>query len=202
MKKFICLLLCIILVTLPLCSCESIPYAKSKEATNFVVLDVEDYGKIVIELYPEIAPITVKNFQDLVAEGFYDGLTIHRVIQGFVIQGGSTDGYGYEGSGKNIKGEFEANGIPNSLSHKRGVISMARAGYSNDSASSQFFICHGDASDSLDGQYASFGEVVYGMDVVDNIAATRVWINPKTGDYDMPVEKIFIKKAYFVTPEE
>lgn len=201
MKKFICLILCILCVALPLCSCESIPYAKSKEVTNFVVIDVEDYGKIVIELYPDIAPITVKNFQDLVAEGFYDGLTFHRVIQGFVIQGGSTDGYGYEGSDKNIKGEFEANGIPNSLSHKRGVISMARAGYSNDTASSQFFICHGDASDDLDGQYAAFGEVVYGMEVVDAIASTRIWINPKSGAYDMPLEKIFIKKAYFVTPE-
>lgn len=132
---------------------------------------MENGKKILIELYPEIAPITVENFESLVRQGFYNGLTFHRVIKGFMIQGGCPDGTGMGGSGHNIKGEFDINGFKNTLKHTRGVISMARANDPN-SASSQFFIMHQDAP-HLDGQYASFGKVIEGMDVVDEIANVK-----------------------------
>lgn len=137
-----------------------------------------DNGKrIEIELYPEYAPETVENFIDLVSHGFYDGLIFHRVIEGFMIQGGCPDGTGMGGSGKNIKGEFAQNGVKNPLKHERGVVSMARSMNPN-SASSQFFIMHDDAP-HLDGSYAAFGRVVEGMDVVDEIATTPVDRNDK-----------------------
>lgn len=134
-----------------------------------VTITMQDGGVIKLELYPDKAPITVENFTKLAKEGFYDGLIFHRVISGFMIQGGDPEGTGFGGSDKTIKGEFSDNGVKNDISHKRGVISMARS-QKYDSASSQFFICHADAT-FLDGQYAAFGKVVEGMDVVDRIAA-------------------------------
>ncbi|MBR1483030.1 MAG: peptidylprolyl isomerase [Ruminococcus sp.] len=132
------------------------------------VIDVKDYGVITLELYPNIAPKTVENFVKLAKSGFYDGLTFHRIMNGFMIQGGDPKGNGTGGSDENIVGEFEANGFKNDLSHTRGVISMARAQDMN-SASSQFFIVHQDST-FLDGQYAAFGAVTDGMNVVDKIA--------------------------------
>ena len=149
-------------------------------------ITVEGFGDIVLELDADTAPITVQNFVDLANDGFYDGLIFHRIISGFMIQGGDPKGDGTGGSANNIKGEFSANGVDNDISHKRGVISMARNGYSMDSASSQFFICHQDAP-HLDGQYAAFGQVVEGMDVVDAIAAVQ------TGANDRPVNPPVIK---------
>lgn len=134
------------------------------------VITVKDYGKIELELDADTAPITVANFVKLAEDGFYDGLTFHRIISGFMIQGGDPEGTGMGGSDETIKGEFSANGVQNSISHKRGVISMARNGYSFDSASSQFFIVHKDSL-FLDGQYAAFGYVTSGIEVVDKIAA-------------------------------
>ena len=127
--------------------------------------------EIEAELYPEIAPITVENFVNLINQHFYDGLIFHRVIKGFMIQGGDPTGTGMGGSDNKIKGEFLANGVINELKHERGVLSMARS-MDPDSASSQFFIMHQDAP-HLDGQYAAFGEVISGMDVVDEIANTQ-----------------------------
>ena len=135
-----------------------------------VVITMENGKQIKLELYPEIAPITVANFEKLVKENFYNGLTFHRIIPGFMIQGGCPKGDGTGGPGYGIKGEFAANGVKNDLKHTRGVISMARAQDPN-SAGSQFFIMHRDAP-HLDGQYATFGKVVEGMDVVDEIANT------------------------------
>ena len=132
------------------------------------IIEMEQGGKIVVELQPETAPITVENFVKLAKEGFYNGLTFHRVIPGFMIQGGCPKGNGTGGPGYTIKGEFEANGVKNSLKHARGVISMARAMHP-DSAGSQFFIMHEDAP-HLDGQYAAFGTVTEGIEVVDEIA--------------------------------
>ena len=136
-----------------------------------VTIEMEDGGKIVAELYPDLAPISVNNFISLVKKGFYDGLIFHRVISGFMIQGGDPQGIGIGGPGYCIKGEFSANGVKNPISHKRGVLSMARA-QAMDSAGSQFFIMHEDG-EFLDGQYAAFGKVLEGMDVVDEIAATK-----------------------------
>lgn len=132
-----------------------------------ILINVKNYGEIKLELDADIAPITVTNFIKLVNEGFYDGLTFHRVIDGFMIQGGDPKGDGTGGSSETIKGEFSNNGVTNNLSHKRGVISMARSNDMN-SASSQFFIMHEDNS-SLDGNYAAFGKVTSGMEVVDAI---------------------------------
>ncbi|MBQ7939438.1 MAG: peptidylprolyl isomerase [Clostridia bacterium] len=142
-----------------------------------VEITMRDGGVIKLELYPDIAPITVENFTKLAGEGFYDGLIFHRVINGFMIQGGDPEGTGMGGSGENIKGEFAINGVANNISHVRGVISMARA-RSYNSASSQFFIVHQDAT-YLDGQYAAFGRVIEGMDVVDAIAATQTNANDR-----------------------
>ena len=130
-------------------------------------IKVKDYGTIMVDLYPEIAPITVENFVELAEDGFYDGLTFHRIIKGFMIQGGDPKGDGTGGAEETIKGEFSKNGVENPLSHKRGVISMARS-QMPDSASSQFFIVHEDST-YLDGEYAAFGYVTEGMDVVDKI---------------------------------
>ncbi|ONI44654.1 peptidylprolyl isomerase [Candidatus Epulonipiscioides gigas] len=139
---------------------------------------------IKLELYPEIAPKTVENFLELVNHNFYDGLTFHRIIKGFMIQGGCPDGTGMGGSGNNIKGEFKSNGVENNLNHQRGVISMARSNNPN-SASSQFFITDAD-SDFLDGNYAAFGKVIEGMDIVDKIA------DNKTDGADKPLEPVVI----------
>ena len=143
-----------------------------------IVIEMENGGKIEIELYPEAAPITVKNFEKLVSEGFYDGLIFHRVIPGFMIQGGDPQGNGMGGAKDNIKGEFRANGVKNDLKHERGVLSMARTSAPN-SASSQFFIMHARAP-HLDGQYAAFGKVYEGLDVIDKIAnvptTVKMWM--------------------------
>ncbi len=134
---------------------------------HYVQFDIADYGTITAELDADIAPITVTNFMKLVESGFYDGLTFHRIISGFMIQGGDPLGNGTGGSDQRIKGEFKANGIQNDLAHERGVLSMARSA-ANDSASSQFFIMH-EKAPHLDGQYAAFGKVLSGMEVVDAI---------------------------------
>ena len=149
---------------------------------------MENGGKIELELCPEAAPKTVENFLKLVGEGFYDGLIFHRVIPGFMIQGGDPQGTGMGGAKEKIVGEFRANGHNNTLKHTRGVISMARA-FDPNSASSQFFIMHADAP-HLDGQYAAFGKVVSGMDVVDEIASIPV------GPSDRPRIAMRMKKVY------
>jgi len=136
-----------------------------------VVIEMENGKKIKLELYPEAAPITVANFEKLVRAGFYNGLIFHRVIEGFMIQGGDPTGTGMGGADEKIKGEFAANGVANPIKHTRGVISMARS-MMKDSASSQFFIMHKDAP-HLDGSYAAFGKVVEGMETVDAIASTQ-----------------------------
>lgn len=153
-----------------------------------VIFEMENGKKIKMELYPDIAPISCENFEKLVKQGFYDGLGFHRIISGFMIQGGCPEGDGTGGPGWTIKGEFAANGVKNDLKHTRGVLSMARA-MNPDSAGSQFFIMHEDAP-HLDGQYAAFGKVVEGMDVVDEIAAVR------TDFRDKPLKPQIIKKAY------
>ena len=136
-----------------------------------VTIEMNSGKTIRVELFPDKAPNTVNNFLSLVNKGFYNGLIFHRVIAGFMIQGGDPLGSGFGGSDKTIKGEFKLNGVENTLSHERGVISMARSQMPN-SASSQFFICHADAT-FLDGQYAAFGRVIEGMETVDEIAMTR-----------------------------
>lgn len=161
---------------------------------NTVVFETEK-GIIKAELYPEIAPVTVANFEKLVGEGFYDGLTFHRIIAGFMIQGGDPLGNGMGGSDEKIKGEFLANGVPNNLKHERGVLSMARA-MNPDSASSQFFIMHEDAP-HLDGQYAAFGKVVEGIETVDAIvqSAKVEDMNGTVAKANQPkINKVYLEK--------
>lgn len=183
MKRLLCIALCLIL--LGTMGCTSGEKNKTEEETMhseypIATITMKDGGVIKLELYPKIAPESVKNFISLANSKFYDGLIFHRVISGFMIQGGCPKGNGTGGPGYNIKGEFSANGVDNSLSHERGVISMARA-MAYDSAGSQFFICHAD-SQFLDGQYAAFGKVIEGMDVVDAIASE------KTNSQDKPLQ--------------
>lgn len=172
MKRIFSIVLALCFV-LSLCACgtgdSDIP------ETNNVIIVVEGYGEIHVTLTPEHAPITVKNFKMLVSKGAYDGTIFHRVVNNFVIQGGDTTLTSY-GKADAIKGEFASNGVNNTLSHKRGVISMARVGGMNNSATSQFFIMHKDRT-TLDGDYAAFGYVTEGMDVVDAIASvpTNSW---------------------------
>ena len=162
------------------------------EQTDLVMIDVEGYGKIIVRLYANVAPKTVENFKKLVSAGYYDGVVFHRVIKDFMIQGGDREnGDGTGGAPDKIEGEFSNNGFTNRLMHKRGVISMARLSGANDSASSQFFIVHKDSS-HLDGEYASFGYVVCGMDVVDKIAAVE------TGTNDRPVTEVKMNSIKFV----
>lgn len=167
---------------------------------NPVITFETSLGTIKVELYPEIAPITVSNFVNLVSKGFYDGLIFHRVIEGFMIQGGCPQGTGTGGSGTNIKGEFTKNGIANDLVHTKGVISMARAQNPN-SASSQFFLMHQN-SPHLDGHYAAFGKTIEGLEIIDKIATVKV------DRMDRPFEDITIDKAtvelngYVVATEE
>ncbi|HPX32289.1 MAG TPA: peptidylprolyl isomerase [Erysipelotrichaceae bacterium] len=153
-----------------------------------IIIETSDGGIIKLQLDEKAAPITVANFRKLVNQNFYDGLIFHRVIKGFMIQGGDPTGTGMGGSNKRIKGEFLANGINNPLKHSRGVISMARSQHP-DSASSQFFIMHQD-SPHLDGSYAAFGKVIEGIEVVDNIA------NCKTDWRDKPIVEQKIKRIY------
>lgn len=166
-------------------------FTETDEVTEYVRISVEDYGDIVVRLCPETAPISAENFQTLVADRYYDGVSFHRVYPGFMIQGG--DG----ADAANIKGEFSANGVQNDLSHVRGVLSMARA-TPPDSGSSQFFICHAD-SDFLDGNYAAFGYVVAGMSTVDAIC--EVELEPNAGgEMSSPVTPVIITSAVFVKP--
>ena len=212
MKRIVTLVLALLMLAalpLSLTSCSSVEgFKASKEPTDYVRINVtyvnskykKVTGDIVVQLRGDVAPITVENFKNLVADGFYNGLTFHRVIYGFMIQGGCPKGDGTGDSGTRIKGEFSENGVENNISHQRGVISMARGGYSMDSASCQFFIVHQDASESLDGKYAAFGHVVYGMETVDGIAGTPVAYN-SGGEKAAPTNDVIINKVSFVTPE-
>ena len=165
----------------------------SAEKTDYVMLDVEGYGKMVIKLYPEVAPQTVSNFKDLVYNDFYTDLIFHRVVSDIVVQGGDPNGDGTGGSENKIKGEFSSNGFTNNLSHTKGVVSMARSADEN-SASSQFFIVLNDqVASSFDGNYAAFGYVIYGMDTVEKIAVVEV------NEKDKPLTDIKINSAEFVT---
>jgi peptidyl-prolyl cis-trans isomerase B (cyclophilin B) len=168
--------------------------SEESNMSNLVQIKMKDGGIIKVELYPDIAPITVANFKKLVSEGFYDGLIFHRIVPGFVIQGGDPNGDGTGGSDEQIKGEFLQNGVNNTLSHERGVLSMARRSYPLDSASSQFFIVLDDAAiRSLDGGYAGFGRVTEGMDVVDAIAAVE------TDAKDKPIVEQVMESVTFIT---
>ena len=217
MKKIIALLLAVMMCTVLFAGCTNkadesetttaeIKYEATEEETmpsteaaddeeRFeeavqAIITMESGDTIKLELYPDIAPITVENFTTLASEGFYNGLTFHRIISGFMIQGGCPKGNGTGGPGYSIKGEFSANGVKNDLKHTRGVISMARS-QMPDSAGSQFFIMHED-SPWLDGQYAAFGKVVEGIEVVDKIASVQ------TDMYDAPLEKVVIETIAIV----
>ena len=200
MKKIISLILCIAAILLCTVSCgdekaedttAAAGEVSSKEPV-YVEMSVKEHGIIKLELYPDIAPVTVENFVSLVKEGFYDGLTFHRISKGFMIQGGGPDN-GRGGSGKEIFGEFRANGFDNPLSHDRGVISMARTNDPN-SASSQFFICDsGNYKSSLDGRYAAFGKVIEGIEVVDSIASVDVVMNSQGSERSVPVHPVVIE---------
>ena len=208
MKRFFCLALALLAVVLSLVSCDNKAPAhadldfsevdinkltETDKETDYVIITVENYGKIAVRLFPEVAPATVKNFKKLVSDKFYDGLIFHRVIEDFMIQGGGMDKDYYQKDADKIKGEFTSNGFENNLMHVRGVISMARTSEPN-SASSQFFIMHKDSS-HLDGEYAAFGYTVAGLDVVDAIATVATNYNdyPKT---DVVITSIrFAEKA-------
>ena len=175
MRKQLCIVLLLVSL-LALCACgsktaetaEPTGSAEAAEGLHHIELVVKDYGTITLELDADAAPITVANFLKLAESGFYDGLTFHRIMDGFMIQGGDPEGTGSGGSGETIKGEFQQNGVDNPISHVKGVISMARA-KNPDSASSQFFITVADST-FLDGAYAAFGRVTEGMDVAEQIA--------------------------------
>lgn len=197
MKKLKVLFIVLIMIIISGCSSntkegelDNIKYKETEEVTNNVKITMNDNSIMLIELYPDIAPLTTQNFQKLVKERFYDGLTFHRVIKDFMIQGGDPNGDGTGGSPDKIKGEFKLNGIENNLKHERGVISMARSN-DRDSASSQFFICHKD-SFHLDGSYAAFGKMIAGYDTLDKIANKEVDAN------DKPKTKQVIKTITFV----
>ena len=183
-KRIVCLLAAVLLL-LGLSACASKDSGNNGD-TVMVEITMRDGGVIKLELYPDVAPITVENFTKLASEGFYDGLIFHRVIPGFMIQGGCPNGNGMGGPGYSIKGEFSQNGFKNTLKHTEGVLSMARSMMPN-SAGSQFFVMH-KTSPHLDGAYAAFGKVIEGMDVVNAIAETAT-------DYsDRPLEEQVMKK--------
>lgn len=224
MKKIIRIIALIMAMTFVLCSCSNLTFTSSNDSETTspagntegdglfgnnkteenavnssdtehpkVKFTMENGGSFVIELYPEYAPQTVENFVDLVSDGFYNGLTFHRVVEDFMAQGGDPEGTGMGGSSKKIKGEFAINGFEqNVLSHTRGVVSMARSSSFN-SASSQFFICYSDAT-FLDGQYAAFGIVISGMEVVDSFLEIERTMG-SDGALSKPVEPIVIEKA-------
>ncbi len=194
MKRIISLILLLALAA-SLFSCSA---GESKdEGPVKVAIEVKDFGTMTFELYPDIAPITVENFLAYVDRGFYNGLTFHRIRKGFMIQGGDPNG---NGTGKGdlpaIKGEFAQNGVENNLSHKYGVISMART-TDMDSATSQFFICNADVSSDLDGRYAAFGKLIEGSDVLDAISNIEVTYSER-GELCIPLEKIVIERIYRV----
>ena len=194
----ICLVLALILACLAFTACaekdENLAKVElSKEESDVVAIQVREFGTIIVELRPDVAPITVANFKKLVSEGFYDGLIFHRVMKNFMIQGGDPKGTGTGGSDETIKGEFSSNGVENTLKHERGTLSMARSDDPN-SASSQFFICHKtEGVTHLDGDYAAFGTVLYGMEVVDAIAEVKTNYNNK------PVNAVVIDSIQFAT---
>jgi len=181
MKKLFILLFCVMLC------CGGLAALSEGSALPVATIEMEGGDVMKLELYPDIAPNTVANFIELANAGFYDGLIFHRVIPGFMIQGGDPQGTGMGGPGYCIRGEFAANGFENNLSHERGVISMARSG-DPDSAGSQFFIMHADYP-ALDGQYAAFGRVIEGIEAVDNVAAVQ------TGANDRPMEDQVIRSV-------
>ena len=172
------------------------PAELDTSATYYADIDIEDYGTITVQLDQEAAPVTCANFVELAESGFYDGLTFHRIIAGFMMQGGDPLGNGTGGSENNIVGEFSSNGIDNDLSHERGVISMARSSDPN-SASSQFFICHED-SDFLDGDYAAFGMVTEGLDIVDAVCAEA---QPSDSNGTIPAEAQPVIKTITIRTE-
>ncbi len=219
MKRILCLVLALLTVFIMLTSCKkeenteetTEPHIAPKEEeidlseistldgitesdteTDYVIINVESYGQMLVRLYPDVAPVTVKNFKKLVSEKFYDGLIFHRVINKFMIQGGDPLGTGMGGSDTNIYGEFADNGFENNLHHKRGVVAMARSDDPN-SASSQFYICHKNSEvERINGKYATFGYVVYGIDVVDKIAKVN------TDDNNKPLKNVVITSIRFV----
>ena len=187
MKKILTMMLAVcLLLTMAACGSKFDERADGLQrgVTYYANIEIENYGTVTVQLDYETAPITVENFVTLAESGFYDGLTFHRIISGFMMQGGDPNGNGTGGSENKIKGEFAANGVKNDISHERGVISMARRGDSYDSASSQFFIMHVDYP-GLDGQYAAFGHVVEGMDVVDAVVADA---KPVDGNGTIPAD--------------
>ena len=177
---------------------EDVSVVESKKETDLVLIMVKDYGAMIAELYPGVAPITVANFKKLVGNKFYDGLTFHRVISNFMIQTGDPTATGSGGSDENIKGEFRTNGVENDISHKRGVLSMARVVLdpetkeSLNSASSQFFIVQSDST-YLDGDYAAFGKVLNGLDVIDDISKVQ------TNENDKPLTDVIIESIKFIS---
>ena len=181
-------------------SMEVADFTETDKPSDYVRITIQHYGDVVVRLRADIAPITVANFQKLVGKGFYNGLTFHRVMKGFMIQGGDPKGDGTGGSDNTIKGEFQLNGVRNDLSHVAGVISMARRSSPMDSATSQFFICNADASRSLDGSYAAFGYVVAGLDVVLTVSEVEVKANASGNEVSVPVNPVVIEKICFVTP--
>ena len=204
MKKIIALLLALLIAAFCMVSCTKEPpkfenidlsdaniedFVETNSETDYVIIKVEGYGNILIRLFPDVAPITVKNFKKLVSEKFYDGLIFHRVIENFMIQGGGYTADMAEKKADSIKGEFTSNGVENNLLHVQGVISMARTNV-KDSASSQFFIMHMETP-SLNGSYAAFGYAADGRDVVDAIAKC------KTNGQDMPIDDIVITSIRF-----
>ncbi len=176
---------------------ETTDFTETTEKTEYVKITVKDHGDIILRLRADVAPITAENFQNLVAEGFYNGVTFHRIYKGFMIQGGDPDGDGLSDPfAPTIKGEFSSNGVPNHLSHIRGVLSMARTTLPN-SAYSQFFICDADST-FLDGDYAAFGYVVAGLETVDSIASVEVQYQGK--EKSDPIEDVIMEKVCFVAP--
>lgn len=168
MKKAVSIVMSAVLILLCFASCGS----KGMKGTHHAEMVIKNYGTVKIELYGDQAPLTVENFVNLCNKGFYDGLTFHRYVKDFVLQGGDPEGTGLGGCESSVKGEFSANGVKNTIKHKKGVISMARNQFDFNSASSQFFIClKNSCSDDLDGQYAAFGKITDGMDIIDKLCA-------------------------------
>ena len=201
MKKIVSILICLMMVMFVFSSCGSSESnetsdSPSKAEHTKILFTMENGETFTVETYPEYAPETCENFVKLVNEGFYNGLTFHRIIKDFMAQGGDPKGDGTGGSSHTIKGEFAANGFTqNTLSHDRGIISMARSNDMN-SASSQFFICYsGNYKASLDGKYAAFGKVIDGMETIDNFLKIEMGFNPSEGAYSIPTEPIVIKTA-------
>ncbi len=205
MKKTLSVIALILAMTASLSSCTkeentttpttpSAPTPNPELVKNTIeaTIELENGDEIVLELYPDIAPETVENFIELAEDGFYDGTIFHRVIEGFMIQGGGYDENLKEQDADTIEGEFDANGFENSLAHDRGVISMARTAQSMDSASSQFFIMQ-EYAPHLDGQYAAFGKVIEGIEIVDDIASVKTGSVAASGMQDVPVEPIIIE---------